>query len=264
MASLSDKLAKLRSKQKPGGAKAAETEPKAPAAAPAEAPAKPAPKSAPQPAAKPAPTKEAPKKSRLADLRAGGAKAKPLAKGRAAAEEEAKPKEEQPEAQESEFRVHTPEAAVILFGTNDIGSLWPPEYTENMAASLRRMMRDGTVPMLTSIPPANKGGHHEYWLAAVAIARGLNVPLIDYQGEVLRRRPEDWNGRLDKFAEYRKRVYDAPTLVSADGTHPSNPKQWRGDFSEEGLRHNGYTLRDYLTIRKYAEVIRKVFRREGE
>jgi len=112
MASLSDKLAKLRSKQKPGGAKAAETEPKAPAAAPAEAPAKPAPR----PAAKPAPAKKAPKKSRLADLRAGGAKAKPPAKGRPATEappEEGKPKEEQPEPEESEFRVHTPPAAVI-------------------------------------------------------------------------------------------------------------------------------------------------------
>ncbi|HUT01817.1 MAG TPA: hypothetical protein VM031_05145, partial [Phycisphaerae bacterium] len=152
-----------------------------------------------------------------------------------------------------------PEAAVIMFGTNDIGRLWPPEYTENMAASLRRMMADGTVPILTSIPPAHKDGHREYWLAALSIAHGLKVPLIDYYAEVLRRRPDDWNGRLDKFAEFRKNVYEAPTLVSADGTHPSNPKPWRDDFGEEALNHNGFVLRNYMTVRTYAEVIRKVF-----
>jgi hypothetical protein len=159
-----------------------------------------------------------------------------------------------------------PEAAVIMFGTNDIGGLWPPEYTENMAASLRRMMADGTVPMLTSIPPANRDGHREYWLAALSIAHGLKVPLIDYYAEILRRRPDDWNGRLDKFAEYRQKGkdgYQVPTLVSADGTHPSNPRQWLKDFSEEALSRNGYVLRDYMTIRMYGQIIRKVFKAKG-
>jgi len=156
-----------------------------------------------------------------------------------------------------------PEAAVIMFGTNDIGGLWPPEYTENMAASLRRMMADGTVPMLTSIPPASKSGHYEYWLAALLIAHGLKVPLIDYYAEIIRRRPDDWNGRLEKFKEYRQRGrdgYQVPTLVSADGTHPSNPRKWLKDFSEEALNRSGYVLRDYMTIRMYARIIEKVFR----
>lgn len=153
-----------------------------------------------------------------------------------------------------------PEAAVVMFGTNDIGRIRPPEYTENMAASLRRMMADGTVPLLTSIPPANRDGHREYRLAALSIARGLRVPLIDFHEEVLRRRPEDWNGRLEKFSEYRDKVYEVPTLIAADGTHPSNPGEWRNDFSEEALRHNGFNLRNYLTLRAYAEVIEKVFR----
>ncbi len=156
-----------------------------------------------------------------------------------------------------------PEAAVIMFGTNDIGSLWPPEYTENMAASLRRMMADGTVPMLTSIPPAHRDGHREYWLAALSIAHGLRVPLIDYYAEVLRRRPDDWDGRLEKFKEFRRNVYEVPTLVSADGTHPSHPKASRNDFSEKALSVNGFVLRNYMTIRTYAEVIRKVLKAKG-
>jgi hypothetical protein len=151
-----------------------------------------------------------------------------------------------------------------MFGTNDIGDIWPPQYTENMAASLRRMLADGTVPMLTSIPPAAREGHYEYWLAARSIAQGLKVPLIDYYAEILRRRPDDWNGRLPKFAAAGKKdEYAVPTLVSGDGTHPSNPKQFAGDWSEEALSNSGYGLRDYMTIRMYAEVIRKVYQADA-
>lgn len=157
-----------------------------------------------------------------------------------------------------------PEAAVILFGTNDLGSLCPPEYTENMAASIRRMLADGTVPMLTTVPPASgRPIAREYWLAGLSIAHGLKVPVIDYYGEILRRRPEDWDGRLEKFGK-PKDVYQVPTLISGDGTHPSNPKPFAGDFSEEALNSNGYNLRDYLTLRMYYQVIAKVLQPKAD
>ena len=40
--------------------------------------------------------------------------------------------------------------------------------------------------------------------------------------------------------------------------HPSNPKKYVNDYSAEGLRHNGFVLRNYLALLKYAEVIEKV------
>jgi len=49
-----------------------------------------------------------------------------------------------------------------------------------------------------------------------------------------------------------------PTLISGDGVHPSNPKQWEGDYSEDGLKHNGFVLRSYVVLRSYADVIRSV------
>ena len=153
-----------------------------------------------------------------------------------------------------------PEISVILFGTNDLGSLCPPEYTENMAASIRRMLADGTVPMLTTVPPASgRPIAREYWLAGLSIAHGLKVPVIDYYGEIMRRRPDDWDGRLEKFGK-PKDCYQVPTLISGDGTHPSNPKQFANDFSEEALSSNGYNLRDYMTLRMYYQVIAKVLR----
>ncbi len=151
-----------------------------------------------------------------------------------------------------------PEVAVILFGTNDLGSICPPEYTENMAASIRRMIADGTVPMLTTVPPASgRPIAREYWLAGLSIAYALKVPVIDYYAEIMRRRPHDWDGRLEKFGK-PKDVYSVPTLISGDGTHPSNPKEFQNDFSEEALSSNGYNLRNYMTLRAYAAVISKV------
>jgi len=152
-----------------------------------------------------------------------------------------------------------PEAATIMFGTNDIGRIWPPQYTEYMAASCRRMMQDGTVPMLNSIPPCYKGGHREYWLAALSIAHGLKVPLIDFYAETMKRRPDDWNGRLKKFKDAGFKGYGVPTIVSGDGVHPSNPAKYKGDWSEEALSCSGFGLRDYMTLRMYYQVISKVF-----
>ena len=153
-----------------------------------------------------------------------------------------------------------PEAAVILFGTNDLGGICPPEYTEYMAACVRRLLADGTVPMLTTVPPS--GGRplsmtDDYRLALVCIASHYKIPVIDYYKETLRRRPEDWNGRLEKFRPARG--YGVPTIISGDGCHPSNPKAYQNDFGDKALSSNGYNLRNYMTLRTYSQVISKVF-----
>ena len=78
----------------------------------------------------------------------------------------------------------------------------------------------------------------------------------------MRRRPDDYNGRLEKFDKYKG--YDVPTIISRDGTHPSNPEMYRNDWGQEALSASGYGLRDYMTIRKFAEVIRKVYWHEKD
>jgi hypothetical protein len=51
--------------------------------------------------------------------------------------------------------------------------------------------------------------------------------------------------------------YEAPTLLSADGVHPSNPRLYQ-DYSEKSLNNNGFALRNYVTLLRYAEVIDQV------
>jgi len=92
----------------------------------------------------------------------------------------------------------------------------------------------------------------------------LKVPLVDYHAEVLRRRPKDWDGSLPQFRQAAQMggPYDVPTLIAADGVHPSFPKAHQ-DYSPESLARNGYALRNYLTLLRYAEVIDRVLGKEG-
>lgn len=61
---------------------------------------------------------------------------------------------------------------------------------------------------------------------------------------------------MEKFSAYQG--YDVPTLISRDGTHPSNPKKYVNDFSDEALNSSGYVLRNYMTLRKYSQIITKI------
>jgi len=154
---------------------------------------------------------------------------------------------------------HNPETVLIMFGTNDLGTLQVKEYEEKTRAVVERCLKNGTVVILSTLPP--RSGLQEkaktFAEAARRIAKEQKVPFVDYFEEVLQRRPDDWDGTLPKFKEFAKDVYQAPTLIAADGVHPSNPKQFQ-DYSEESLKSNGYALRSYLTLLAYADVIRHV------
>jgi lysophospholipase L1-like esterase len=151
-----------------------------------------------------------------------------------------------------------PEVALIMFGTNDLHSVPLDEYEKKLRKVVRRCLDNGTVAIVSTIPP--RSGMLEksrrYAEAARRVAKELEVPLCDYFAECLARRPDDWDGAAAKFKEYKG--YDVPTLISRDGVHPSNPAKYRGDYSAEGLKSSGFGLRNYVTLLSYAEVIRTV------
>jgi hypothetical protein len=152
-----------------------------------------------------------------------------------------------------------PECAVVMFGTNDLAQLDAKEYEAKTRSVVERCLKNGTVVILTTIPPRSGAVEKSKQFADIQrkVAADLKVPLIDYQAEILKRRPDDWDGSGPKFKEFARDVYEAPTLVSGDGVHPSNPRKFR-DFSDEALKSNGYLLRSYLTLHAYADVIRRV------
>ncbi|MGQ9574838.1 MAG: SGNH/GDSL hydrolase family protein [Thermoguttaceae bacterium] len=153
-----------------------------------------------------------------------------------------------------------PEVALIMFGTNDLGMLDLEEYEAKTRQVVQKCLDRGTVVILSTIPPrhgqADKAA--QFAEAVRRIARQLKVPLCDYHAEILKRRPDDWDGTLEKFKHLPGDEYNVPTLISRDGVHPSNPRKYAGDYSAEALRCSGYGLRSYLALLKYAEVIREV------
>lgn len=153
------------------------------------------------------------------------------------------------------LRKLNPEMAVILFGTNDLQALELPEYRSRLRSVVKRCQDRGTVPILTTLPPRHgvEKKAEQFAQAVREVAGELAIPLVDYHREILKRRPEDWDGALDRFKG--SDTYEVATLVSRDGVHPSYPKRFQNDYSEEGLRSSGYTLRNYLTLLKVAEVL---------
>jgi lysophospholipase L1-like esterase len=154
---------------------------------------------------------------------------------------------------------HNPEVAVIMFGTNDLGALQLKEFEQKTAAVVERCLKNGTVVLLTTLPPRHGLGDKakQFADAVRRVAKDKKVPLIDYQAAILQRRPDDWDGALPKFKDVKGSEYEVPTLIARDGVHPSNPSAYK-DYSEESLSRNGFALRNYLTVLAYAEVIRKV------
>jgi hypothetical protein len=148
-----------------------------------------------------------------------------------------------------------PEVALIMFGTNDLHSLDVDEYRDKLRDVVRRCLDNGTVVILSTIPPRHGFVEKSRVFAQAArdVARELSVPLVDYHAEILGRRPDDWDGATDSFRGYRD--YDVPTLLSRDGVHPSAPKRFSDDYSDEALKCHGYGLRTYLVLMKYAEVL---------
>jgi len=149
-----------------------------------------------------------------------------------------------------------PEVALIMFGTNDLTSVGLEEYEKKTREVVQKCLDNGTVVILSTIPPRHGLAEKAalYADAVRKIARQMKVPLIDYHSEILKRRPADWDGALDKFSQYKG--YDVPTLLARDGVHPSNPKECCDDYSEEGLKCCGFSLRNYHVLMKYADVLK--------
>jgi lysophospholipase L1-like esterase len=156
-----------------------------------------------------------------------------------------------------------PEAIVIMFGSNDVEELGAAEYATKTREVVRRSLANGTVVLLTTMPPrSGRLGTARVFADAVRrIAREEQTPLIDYFAEILNRRPADWDGALPQFRGSPGNEYQVPTLIARDGVHPSNPRKFVNDFSDGALATSGFTLRNYLTLLAYAEVIENVLQR---
>ncbi|MCC6444267.1 MAG: SGNH/GDSL hydrolase family protein [Armatimonadetes bacterium] len=147
---------------------------------------------------------------------------------------------------------YNPQIAVLMLGTNDITAGRPlAAYKADMAKAVDILLANGTIPILSTLPPYP--GKEETAVAFNAalkeIGRAKRIPMIDYWGEIIKRRPADWNG----------------TLLSRDDVHPTASQGGTAPDSEpteENLRNSGYLLRGWLSVQKIAEVKSRVIRED--
>ena len=145
-------------------------------------------------------------------------------------------------------KTRNPQMAVVMLGTNDASAgRSVGDFRKDMAKIVEILLANGTIPILSTIPPHFKREAlaKEYNEALRGLARDRKIPLIDFEAEILKRRPNDWNG----------------TLLGKNDVHPSSRAGGAspaGAPTEENLRNSGLLLRGWLSVRKIAEVKEQV------
>ena len=152
-----------------------------------------------------------------------------------------------------------PEVCIFMFGSNNVKDESIDTYEQDLRACLEIIQNHGCICILSTIPP-----YHEQLARVHAIndiirrvACDYRLMLQDFFQEIMIRRPNDWSGKLEQFGVGDN--YDVNTLLARDGIHPSNPSAYGPiNFTDEGLMHSGYSLRNYLGVRDFAKVISEV------
>jgi hypothetical protein len=143
---------------------------------------------------------------------------------------------------------YNPRMVVLMLGTNDASAgRKTADYKKDMARAIDVILANGTIPILSTIPPhpGNPELAKAYNAALKQIGKGKKIPMIDYWGEIVKRRPSDWNGTLLGKNDVH------PTAARGKTTSSSEP-------TEANLKNSGYLLRGWLAVQKIAEVKERV------
>jgi hypothetical protein len=141
---------------------------------------------------------------------------------------------------------YKPQIVVLEVGIYEAEAERPLEdYRRNMARALDMILERGAIPIPTTAPPikAHPRPSAAYNEALRELAKERGLPLIDMEQEILKRRPDDWYGTL------MTRMH---LTASRAGVSPAS------EPTAMNLRESGFLLRGWVTVRKIAEIKRRV------
>jgi hypothetical protein len=147
---------------------------------------------------------------------------------------------------------YKPRLVVLEIGIYEAEAERPLEdYRKNMARALDLILEQGAIPIPTAAPPiqAHLKSSKAYNEALRELARERGLPLIDMEQEILQRRPDDWYGTL------MTRMH---LTAARAGVNPAS------EPTADNLRESGFLLRGWVTVRKIAEVKRRVLDDKGK
>jgi lysophospholipase L1-like esterase len=146
---------------------------------------------------------------------------------------------------------YQPQVVVLMIGTNDASQGRSVEdYSADARRAVDTILAASAIPIVSTIPPhiGRQDLAKAYNEALRKLARERSLPLIDYEREILTRRPDDWNG----------------TLLNKDDVHPTAGTGGESGVkassapTDDNLKSSGYLLRGWLSVQKIGEVKRKV------
>jgi lysophospholipase L1-like esterase len=147
---------------------------------------------------------------------------------------------------------YKPRIVTIECGIYDVEDKVPlDDYRTNFGRALDLIMEKGAIPLPNTIPPfkAQLARTRAFNDALRALAEERGAPLLDLEREVFARRPDDWFNRL------MDRIHlTAGQAGVSPGAAPT----------PENLAGSGYLLRGWLTVRKVAEIKRRVIDERGK
>jgi len=139
---------------------------------------------------------------------------------------------------------YRPQVVVLMLGTNDASAgRKVDEFRRDFQQAVDLLTNAGVVPIVSTIPPhvGKRDLAREYSETIRAVAKDRQLPLIDFEQEILKRRPDDWDG----------------TLLNKGDVHPNtgiNGVTAASAPTAENLKSSGYLLRGWLSVKKIAEV----------
>jgi lysophospholipase L1-like esterase len=146
------------------------------------------------------------------------------------------------------LKKYQPQMVVLMIGTNDVAQGRKTEtYLADVDKAVSTILDSGAICILSTIPPyyGRPELSAKYNDGLRELAKKHRLPLIDYEQEILLRRPQDWNG----------------TLLNKNDAHPSagdGKVNSSAEPTEENLSKSGYLLRGWLSVKKVGEVKRAV------
>lgn len=141
---------------------------------------------------------------------------------------------------------YRPRMVTLEVGIYDVEENTPlDDYRQRMAKVLDLILDRGAIPVLNTIPPfkAQLARTREFNVALRTVAKERGIPVLDLEREILARRPDDWFGPL------MDRIH---LTAGQSGASPG------AEPTPENVKNSGYLLRGWLTVRKIAEIKRRV------